>query len=80
MKKSYENEKDFVKRILDLNHDVAECQKYIKENFCIDSVYDNKNNILHLYCTNANEGLELVAAKQYVNDCIDESFVKVIYG
>ena len=54
--------------------------KYIKENFNIDSEYNEETNTLHLYSTNVNESLELLSAKEYILSQIDESMLNVKYG
>ena len=75
-----DDEKRFVESILDFNHDLTQVQAYIKENFNIESEYDEEEGALHIWCENVNESLELASAKEYVNSCIDESMLQVVYG
>lgn len=75
-----DNEKRFVKAIVDHVANVAKVQAYIKEHFGILSYYDEDNETLHLVSENLNEGLALASAKEYVNRQIDETMLNVVYG
>ena len=77
-----ENEKRFVKAIVDHLANVAKVQEHIKEHFGIQSYYDEDNETLHLVSENLsiNEGLALASAKEYVNRQIDETMLNVVYG
>ena len=75
-----ENEKRFVKAIVDHLSNVAKVQEHIKEHFGILSYYDEDNETLHLVSEKLNEGLALASAKEYVNSQIDETMLNVVYG
>lgn len=74
------NEVLFLETFLNHKENVNKTQKYIKENFNIDSEYKEETNTLHLYSNNINESLELVSAKEYILSQIDESMLSVQYG
>lgn len=74
------NEKLFIESFINHNDNISKAQKYIKENFNIDSKYDETKNILHLFATNINENLNLVSAKDYVLSIIDETMIQIKYG
>lgn len=81
MDNTYENELKFVENILNFNHNLAEAQYYLKENFGIDSEYDEETGILHLLNNeNVNEALALATAREYVINYIGEDMIQVVYG
>ena len=61
------NEKQFVESLVNHLSNVAKTQDYLKENFNVSSYYDEDNETLHLVANEINEGLDLAAAKEYVN-------------
>lgn len=71
------NEKQLVESFVNFNSNLEQAQKYIKDEFGVDSKYDIETGVLHLFTNNINEGLQLKAAKEYVNSCIDESMLLV---
>jgi len=75
-----QNEKKFVKSLVNHLSNVAKVQDYLKENFNVSSYYDEDNETLHLVANGINEGLDLAAAKEYVNQQIDEAMLSVVYG
>lgn len=75
-----ENEKKFVEALVNHLSNVAKVQDYLKENFNVSSYYDEDNETLHLVANEINEGLDLAAAKEYVNQQIDEVMLSVVYG
>ena len=75
-----ENEKKFVESLVNHLANVAKVQDYLKENFNVSSYYDEDNETLHLVANEINEGLDLAAAKDYVNQQIDEAMLSVVYG
>ena len=75
-----ENEKRFVESVVNHLSNVAKVQDYLKENFNVCSYYDEDNETLHLVANEINEGLDLAAAKEYVNQQIDEAMLTVVYG
>ena len=43
---------------------------YIKENFGVSSEYDAEEGSLRLYVTNVNDALQILAAKEYLDNLI----------
>ena len=74
------NEKQFVESLINHLSNVAKVQDYLKENMNVSSYYDEDNETLHLVANGINEGLDLAAAKEYVNQQIDEAMLSVVYG
>jgi len=75
-----ENEKLLVESIINLDDNISKAQKYIKENYHINSEYDNENDIIYIWSTNVNESLSLASAREYIEENIGSEFVNVIYG
>lgn len=73
-----ENEKALVKELCDLPANVFKAQQYLKENYNVDSEFDEDNLDIHLSVKDGNNALMLVAAKEYINENLD--IVNVIYG
>lgn len=70
-----QNEYNFAKNIVKLNENVNKAIEYIKENFGVDGEYDEENGILNLSISNINEGLQLIAAKEYIDNNFDPEFL-----
>ena len=75
-----DNEKQFVEALINHLPRVAKTQAYLKENFNVSSYYDEDTETLYLVANGINEGLDLAAAKEYVNQQIDEAMLSVVYG
>ena len=80
MSNKYENIKNFISSIDNLEKNVDEARNYIKENYNIDSEYDSEKSELRIYCENANNTLMNIKAKQYIDDKIGPEFVQVVFG
>lgn len=74
------NEKIYVEQFVNFTENIKQVQNFIKENFGVDSKYDNENCKLNIWNDNIFESKQLPAAKEYVNSCIDESMLLVEYG
>ena len=70
-----ENEYKFAKNIVNLDRNITEAIAYIKENFGVNAEYDEENGVLNLSTSNVNEGLQLIAAKEYVDNNFDSDFL-----
>lgn len=70
-----QNEYNFAKNIVKLNENVNKAIEYIKENFGVDGEYDEENGILNLSISNINEGLQLIASKEYIDNNFDPEFL-----
>ena len=80
MNKNDKNILAFVEKMVNYNDHIKNAQEYIKENYNVKSSFDDETNTLYIYSTNINESLNVVAAKEYINDTIGEYFVTVEYG
>ena len=74
------NECNFVKMIVNYDKGIQELQDNIKENFNINSEYDDCTNTLHLFTENIKDSLQLVSAKNYILSKIDEGLINVEFG
>ena len=70
-----QNEYNFAKNIVKLDENVNKAIQYIKENFGVTGEYDKENGILNLSVSNINEGLQLIAAKEYIDNNFDPNFL-----
>ena len=75
-----ENEKFIVESFLNLNHNIEEAQKYIKESYNVNSEYNDAEDTLFIWTDNVNENLNLAQAKQYVLDTIGNEMINIMYG
>ena len=75
-----ENEKRFIENLVNHVANVAKTQEYIKENYGVDSYYDEETETLHLVGNLINEGLNLASAKDYVREKFDEVMLNVTIG
>ena len=48
---------------------------YVQENFGVKAEYDEENNVINLSTSNINEGLQLIAAKEYIDNNFDSDFI-----
>ena len=61
------NEAKLADIIVNYDQRVLEARNYIKENFGVSSEYDD-NGVLNIYTENVNESLQLLAAKEYLEN------------
>ena len=73
--KMNQNEYQFAKDICNLDKRVSEAIQYIHDNFGVKAEYDDENHQFNLTTENINEGLQLLAAKEYINNQFDKSLV-----
>lgn len=64
------NEYIFAKNIINLDKNIYKAIEYIKENFNVESEYNEDNSHLRLWTNNINEDNTLLATKK----CIEEVF------
>ena len=70
-----QNEYNFAKNIVKLDENINKAIEYVQENFGVKAEYDEENNIINLSTSNVNEGLQLIAAKEYINNNFDQDFI-----
>lgn len=72
-----ENDVKLIRDIIDIDAKVKKCQLYIKENFSIDSIFYPETLSIRLFCNNINESLQLLSAKSYIKEIMDEDSIKI---
>lgn len=72
-----QNEYNFAKNIVKLDENVDKAIQYVKENFGVNAIYDEENCMINLSTSNINEGLQLIAAKEYIEENFDQDFLTV---
>ena len=72
MKKNYDNEKNLVASLLKNDQDILDASAYIKENYNVDCIYDNNNDVFYMW------GAEnLPEAYNYVRSKISEDMLDI---
>ena len=72
-----ENEWKLADLIVNYDRHISDAQEYIKENFGVSSEYEAEKGSLRLYVTNVNDALQILAAKEYLDDRLPTVFVKL---
>ena len=70
-----QNEYKFAKDIVNLDYKINKALEYVHENFGVTAEYDEENSIINLSTSNINEGLQLIAANDYIKENLDSDFV-----
>ena len=70
-----QNEYKFAKDIVNIDYKINKALEYVKENFGVKAEYDEENSIINLSTSNINEGLQLIAANDYIKENLDSDFV-----
>lgn len=65
------NEAKFADIIVNYDKRVAEARDYIKTNFGVSSEYVEEEGMLNIYTDNINESLQLLAAKEYLENTFE---------
>ena len=73
------NEVSFVESIINHRAHVSKTQDYIAENFNICSEFAEDENTLDLWTTNVNESLQILAAKEYIENEIGSDKIQIVY-
>lgn len=74
-----EGERKLADLFVNYNKHIASAQEYIKENFEVSSEYNAKESSLRLYVTNVNNALQILAAKEYLEERFPAGFVTIKY-
>lgn len=74
-----ENERKLTDLIVNYDKHIASAQEYIKENFGVSSEYNAKESSLRLYVTNVNNVLQILAAREYIEERFPAAFVTIKY-
>ena len=65
------NEAKLADIIVNYDQRVAEARDYIKTNFGVSSEYVEEEGMLRIYTENVNESLQLMAAKEYLENAFE---------
>jgi hypothetical protein len=76
-----DNEKTFVKAIIDNESNIKNSIQYLKENFDIDATVDSEEFLITLSKKNINESYaeDMIMAKKYLNDVFPNEMYTIIY-
>lgn len=76
-----DNEKTFVKAIIDNESNIKNSIQYLKENFDIDATVDSEEFLITLSKRNINESYaeDMIMAKKYLNDVFPNEMYTIIY-
>lgn len=67
-----------IQSILEFKSNLQNAQDYIKDTYNINSRYNEEENVLYLDAENINEALDVVSAKDYLEETFD-SLVDIQY-
>jgi len=70
-----QNEYKFAKTIIKLDENINRVIEYVQENFGVKAEFDEENSIINLKTSNINEGMQLLAANEYIKENLDSEFV-----
>jgi len=70
-----QNEYEFAKEIVNIDYKIDKALEYVHENFGVIAEYDEENSIINLSTSNINEGLQLIAANEYIKENLNNDFV-----
>lgn len=80
MEKINENEKAFVKALVELEPTLYKVQQFLNETYKVDSYYDEEHNQYVILNTGINESvLDLAKAKDYAQSKIDQCMCEVVF-
>ena len=74
------NEREFVESIINHRSNISKSQDYIAENFNVCSEFDENDNLLYIWSNNVNESLQILAAKNYIENTIGSDKIQIVYG
>ena len=75
-----DNEKRFIRNFVDFESNIKSARQYIKEIYGVDSELNEEGNYIKLYCTDGKlDVMNLVSAKNFINETFDSGFIDVIF-
>ena len=75
-----DNEKKFIKAFVDFESNMKSATQYIKETFGVESELNEEENYIRLYCKdNKVDVMNLVSAKNFINETFDIGFIDIIF-
>ena len=70
-----QDEYNFAKNLVKLDENINKVIEYVQENFGVKAEYDEENSIINLTTSNVNEGMQLIAANEYIRETLDSNFI-----
>ena len=74
-----DNEKQFIRAFVDFESNLKSARQYIKETYGVDSEFNEEENYTKLYCPGKLDVINLVSAKDFINETFEEGFIDVIF-
>jgi hypothetical protein len=75
-----DNEKQFIRTFVDFESNMKSARQYIKETYGIDSELNNEGNYIKLFCEDGKlDVMNLVSAKNFINETFADGFIDVIF-
>ena len=75
-----DNEKQFIRTFVDFESHMKSARQYIKETYGVDSELNEDNNYIKLYCKDGKlDVMNLVSAKNFINETFEDGFIDVIF-
>ena len=75
-----DNEKQFIRNFVDFESNIKSARQYIKETYGVDSELNEEGNYIKLYCADGKlDVMNLVSAKNFINETFDSGFIDVIF-
>lgn len=75
-----DNEKQFIRTFVDFESNMKSAIQYIKETYGVDSELNEDNNYIKLYCKDGKlDVMNLVSAKNFINETFEAGFIDVIF-
>ena len=74
-----DNEKQFIRAFVDFESNLKSARQYIKETYGVDSEFNEEENCIKLYCPGKLDVINLVSAKDFINETFEEGFIDVIF-
>lgn len=75
-----DTEKQFIRNFVDFESNIKSARQYIKETYGVDSELNEEGNYIKLYCTDGKlDVMNLVSAKNFINETFDSGFIDVIF-
>ena len=65
----------FAEKIVNFSENLENVQTYIKENFNVDSQFNEDEMTLNIWSISSNNSLQILAAKQYIDENLDNNMI-----
>lgn len=79
MKEINENEKQFVKQVVEFIPNLAKVQQFLNDQYNVDSYFDEDNGQFVILQNSVNESLTLARAKEYAESKLNNGMCQVVF-